>query len=156
MLNGNRTVKDFAEAPSQLLEYWCWTTEALEQLSCHYSYLSDNHRNLWLNQQDDETARQPPKTIPEELIRDLISTKNLNAGIALMQSLSRSIFDMKVYNPPTRAHLEEMDLGKVFHSLPQQLLGLQDFDDETPMGHGYATVSNFVWGAETSMYSYLQ
>ena len=156
MLNGNRVVKDFAEAPSQLLEYWCWTREALEQLSCHYSYLSDGHRSLWLKQQSDEAAKPPPETIPEALIQDLISTKYLHTGITLMQSLSRSMFDLQIYNPPSHVHLVNMDLGKAFHSLPQMLLGLRDFEHGTPMGHGHATVSNFVWGAEASMYSYLQ
>ena len=51
--------RDFVEAPSQMLENWCWNKDALRILSAHYK---------------DKTP------IDDKLIDDLIRSKNSSAG----------------------------------------------------------------------------
>ena len=34
--HGTSTVRDFVEAPSQMLENWCWEPKVLERLTCHH------------------------------------------------------------------------------------------------------------------------
>ena len=34
--NENSVARDFVEAPSQMLENWCWEPKVLEKMSSHY------------------------------------------------------------------------------------------------------------------------
>jgi metallopeptidase MepB len=74
---GASTVGDFNEAPSQMLENWCWDHAGLTRLSSHH-----------------ETG-QP---LPDETIEALVRTKNVQASMALMQQLRMFLFDMAVHS----------------------------------------------------------
>ncbi len=60
MFSGTRVERDFVEAPSQMLENWCWQPEALARMSRHH-------------------ATGAP--IPDALQAAMINTRNANAGI---------------------------------------------------------------------------
>ena len=55
--HGTNVVRDFVEAPSQMLENWCWKPAQLKSLSSHY-----------------ETGDK----IPDELIEKLTKTKHVS------------------------------------------------------------------------------
>ena len=54
--HGTSTVRDFVEAPSQMLENWCWTPSQLKALSHHYSSLSPEYEAAWREQTKDDKA----------------------------------------------------------------------------------------------------
>ncbi|KAE8138519.1 thimet oligopeptidase [Aspergillus pseudotamarii] len=155
MFHGHRTVADFTEAPSQLLEYWCWTPECLRQLSCHYSYVSPELYSHWLGGRDERNATQPPMELPLVLAQNLGATKQLNQGILTLRQVAFSKFDMQIHNPDSHHAIERMHIPKVYNSLLETTTGLSGPGNVYDWGHGHATTSHFVWGQEASYYSYL-
>jgi thimet oligopeptidase len=70
--SGTRVERDFVEAPSQMLENWCWQKEALDKMSRHY-----------------ETGAP----IPDALLGALLAAKNANAGVLNMRQIVLGTFD---------------------------------------------------------------
>jgi metallopeptidase MepB len=108
------------EAPSQLLEYWCWVPECLQRLSCHYSYVSPD------GDEDDECDSfmnhlpRPPKEIPRSIIERLVEGRSLNQGILTMRQIAFSSFDMEIHCPASQATIKSMDIGEIYNSLLQR------------------------------------
>ncbi|KAJ5943433.1 hypothetical protein N7516_003601 [Penicillium verrucosum] len=147
MFHGHRTVADFVEAPSQLLEYWCWVPECLQMLSCHYSYVSDKQ---WPS-----TLVQPPKEIPENLVRSLIAAKKVNQGILTLRQLAFSKFDMQIHCPSSHHLIQSIRTGEIYNSLLQKMTLLQGPENNIDWGNGHVTTSHYMWGQEANYYSYL-
>jgi Zn-dependent oligopeptidase len=76
--HGTSVEYDFVEAPSQMLENWCWQEAELERLSSHYL--------------------RPEERLPTDLIRSLISTKNLNAGLMNCRQLFFALWDLRIHS----------------------------------------------------------
>ncbi|CAH0490879.1 unnamed protein product [Peronospora farinosa] len=74
---GTRVERDFVEAPSQMLENWCWEKEPLQRLSSHY-----------------ETGAK----LSDDLIARLISTKNVSTGLLNKRQLLFAIFDQTIHS----------------------------------------------------------
>jgi metallopeptidase MepB len=102
--HGTSTVRDFVEAPSQMLENWCWTPSQLKSLSSHYE------------------SKQP---IPDEQIEKLIATKHVNDALFNLRQLHFGIFDMTVHQPESRQWLEELDISKLYNDLRAEISGLK-------------------------------
>ena len=87
--DGNSTTlakcpRDFVEAPSQMLENWCWTVEGLKRLSKHH-----------------ETGA----TLPRDLLDKMLAAKNVNVGLNMARQIYLSTLDLEIHgtNPPTTA-----------------------------------------------------
>ncbi|PYI28099.1 thimet oligopeptidase [Aspergillus indologenus CBS 114.80] len=155
MFHGHRTLADFTEAPSQLLEYWCWIPECLAKLSCHYSYVSDGYYQHWLGSRERMDVTRPPKEIPQSLTQDLGATKQLNQGILTLRQVAFSKFDMQIHHPVSHPDVETMDIADLYNRLLAHTTGLHGPENGHAWGHGFATTSHYVWGQEASYYSYL-
>ncbi|PYI09732.1 zincin [Aspergillus sclerotiicarbonarius CBS 121057] len=148
VFSGHRTVRDFVEAPSQLLEYWCWVPECLQQLSCHYSHLPE-YSERW---SDAAKGAKPPKEIPESLVQGLAAVKQVNQGILTLRQVAFSKFDMEIHDH--RSGSAWTPIAEVYNSRLQEMTLLQG-PGGSDWGHGYATTSHYMWGQEANYYSYL-
>lgn len=79
--NGNGThlakcPRDFVEAPSQMLENWCWNVAVVQRLSQHYD------------------TKLP---LPEEELRRLIAAKCVNVSLFTCRQLYLSFLDMRIH-----------------------------------------------------------
>ena len=97
----NGVAWDAVELPSQFLENWCWTPEALALISGHY-----------------ETG----EPLPEDLLQKVLAAKNFQSALFLIRQLEFALFDMRLhaeYQPESGANSE---LGTQLGDKVQQLL----------------------------------
>jgi metallopeptidase MepB len=102
--HGTAVVRDFVEAPSQMLENWCWTPSQLKSLSNHY-----------------ETAEK----ITDDLIDKLIKTKHVNDALFNLRQLHFGTFDMAVHTPASHEEVEAMKLSELYNNLRIEICGLK-------------------------------
>lgn len=156
--HGTSTVRDFVEAPSQMLENWCWTPSQLKALSSHY-----------------ETGEK----IPDELIEKQISTKHVNDALFNLRQLHFGIYDMQIHSPATHEELEAVDFGALYNELRSEIAGLKgpealgeprygcllfslntgiyitDMSNNSTWGNGQATFGHLMGGYDAGYYGYL-
>ena len=131
--HGTNTVRDFVEAPSQMLENWCWTPSQLKALSHHYSSLSPEYEAAWREQTKGQT--KPDARLPDELISNLIKTKHVNDALFNLRQLHFGIYDMTVHEPSNHAEAEAFKLSELYNKLRHEIT---TFDGPEAYGEGYA------------------
>lgn len=100
--HGTSTVRDFVEAPSQMLENWCWTPSQIKSLSGHY-----------------ETGEK----IPDELVQKQVATKHVNGALFNLRQLHFGIFDMAVHSPKSHEEVKNLDAASLYNELRTELVG---------------------------------
>jgi len=81
---------DAVELPSQFLENWCWSREALNLLAGHY---------------------QTGVPLPEELYQRMLAAKHFQAGILMARQLEFALFDFRLhhdYDPARGGRVREV------------------------------------------------
>ncbi|KAJ7095922.1 metallopeptidase MepB [Mycena belliarum] len=74
--HGTKVARDFVEAPSQMLENWCWEPEVLQKMSSHYE------------------TQQP---LSPELIEKIVKSRYVNVGLFFLRQVFFAKFDIKVH-----------------------------------------------------------
>ncbi|KAJ7599942.1 hypothetical protein C8J56DRAFT_3879 [Mycena floridula] len=77
--HGSRGALDFVEAPSQMLENWCWDAKVLGQISSHYE------------------SGQP---MPASMISKLLDSRYSSVGLFYLIQVSFSKFDLQIHLGP--------------------------------------------------------
>lgn len=134
--HGTSVVGDFVEAPSQMLENWCWTAEQLTSLSSHYS-----------------TGAK----LPAELVDKIIATKHVNDALLNLRQLHFALFDMKVHDVPAPGDVQKLDPAVEYNRLRTEVSGLDGPDDnrDNEYGNGQATFGHLMGGYDAGYYGYL-
>ncbi|KAL2881459.1 hypothetical protein SGCOL_003024 [Colletotrichum sp. CLE4] len=178
------TVVDFGEAPSQMLENWCWSAEQLRGLGRHYSYLSEGCLADWREKQiargvpGEEGAgagtTQPPERIPEDIVEGLVAAKHVGQGLGTLQQLFISVFDMAVHQLPASIITQEepstivaagavkgeaaVDFTMLWNSLRREIVPTDDPpilpNDDTNWGHGYTNIGHLMDEYDAGFYGY--
>ncbi|OJJ02041.1 hypothetical protein ASPVEDRAFT_41555 [Aspergillus versicolor CBS 583.65] len=154
--HGTSTVRDFVEAPSQMLENWCWDPSQLKSLSKHYSTLSPEYLAAWKEQANGQA--EPSENIPDEVIANLIRAKHVNDALFNLRQLHFGIFDMTVHEPESHEKIQELPITSTYNRLRKEItqldgpevLGLGD-----DWGNGQATFGHLMGGYDAGYYGYL-
>ncbi|KAI1171157.1 hypothetical protein F4777DRAFT_566511 [Nemania sp. FL0916] len=126
--HGAETASDFNEAPSQMLEEWCWDARSLKLLSGHY-------------------LTEDP--LPEKMIASLLRTRVVLPAVKLLPQLRMTLFDADVHSV-SRSDSEPVDVAKIY-SKHNDYAGIGGVGDE----YGYASYRQLFSGNDGLMYSYL-
>ena len=156
--HGTATVRDFVEAPSQMLENWCWTPSQLKALSRHYSSLTPEYMKAW-EEAAGQSAEKPEQRIPDELVNKLIKTKNLNGALFNLRQLHFGIFDMTIHEPKSHDALEAMKISETYNFLRKdisKLDGPEVLGQGEDWGNGQATFGHLMGGYDAGYYGYLR
>ncbi|KAK3701862.1 metalloendopeptidase [Vermiconidia calcicola] len=155
--HGTSTVRDFVEAPSQMLENWCWTPSQLKSLSKHWSYLTPEYTQAW-KEASKEGESQPPETMPEELINSIVNTRHINDALFNLRQLHFGIFDMTVHTPSSHSAVESLDASSTYNRLRHEISkidGPEALGEGYDWGHGQATFGHLIGGYDAGYYGYL-
>jgi len=101
--SGFNVENDFVEAPSQMLEYWCYTNKALKKMTSHI-----------------DTG----KKIPLKYIKKIKELKNVFSGHSYKRQLLFGIYDMIIHTK------ENIDPLKIWFKTREKVLG-KDYKDDT-------------------------
>lgn len=158
--HGTSTVRDFVEAPSQMLENWCWAPSQLKSLSHHYSSLSPEYLEAWKEQAGSVNgANKPEDKIPDELISNLIKTKNLNGALFNLRQLHFGLFDMFIHEPESHDALEKVKISEKYNGLRKEIChldGPEVLGEGDRWGNGQATFGHLMGGYDAGYYGYLR
>jgi thimet oligopeptidase len=109
--SGFNTEWDFVEAPSQIMEHWCWDADVLQRFAFHYA------------------TREP---IPRDMVEQLVAARDLHVGLFNLRQVAFGKLDMAFHGPG-----EDKDLRRIDRETTE--LGLFPFHEDTfyPAGFGH-------------------
>ncbi len=121
---------DFVEAPSQMLEYWCYQKEPLQMMSRHV-----------------ETG----EPIPDFIVEKLNNMNKVLTGYQNKRQLLFGLFDLKV-------HMMKFDEGTQFNSVNTWYqVEKEVFNFESPIQlHNMASFGHLMGGYDAGYYGYLR
>ncbi|KAK9374977.1 uncharacterized protein V1513DRAFT_444249 [Lipomyces chichibuensis] len=125
--HGTNVARDFVEAPSQMLEYWCWQKNELKNLSSHYL--------------------EPSKTIDDDLIEKIVKSKHVNGGLFNLRQLHFAMFDMTLHTSDG-----SIDVTKAWNEMREDISLMQQGNETT---YGYASFGHLMGGYDSGYYGYL-
>lgn len=127
---GTQVERDFVEAPSQMLEQFCWNATVLRMLSGHHSERGE----------DGEPAR-----LPDELVASMLAAKTATSGLVFKRQLVFGTFDQRIH---TR---DSADVAEVFAATQGEVSG---GIAATPGTCFPANFAHLAGGYEASYYGY--
>ncbi|KAF4552950.1 Peptidase family M3-like protein 1 [Elsinoe fawcettii] len=157
LFHGTNTVRDFVEAPSQMLENWCWTPSQLRSLSKHYSYLSDSYKAAWSESAKSTTA-PPSEQLPDNLVDSIIRTRHVNDALFNLRQLHFGIFDMTVHEGESHKQIEDLRVSELYNKLRKEISlidGPEVRGEGYEWGNGEATFGHLIGGYDAGYYGYL-
>ncbi|KAL5492873.1 PRD1 [Sanghuangporus weigelae] len=124
--HGTSVARDFVEAPSQMLENWCWEPKVLKQMSQHYK------------------TKEP---LSDDLIKKIIDSRYMNVGLFYLRQLFFAKFDIKIHTDQ-----QPTDYTALWNNL-RESVSLVKGSDVPEAGQG--TFSHITGGYDAGYYGYM-
>jgi len=123
---GTRVEQDFVEAPSQMLENWCYDREILRKISGHFKDLS--------------------KTLPDELLNNILRSKYFLEPLKNRRQLHFGTFDMLAHTAEGK-----VDSAALWHKCMKEIA----LTESQPGTNGAAGFGHLLGGYSAGYYGYL-
>ncbi|TFY78786.1 hypothetical protein EWM64_g5225 [Hericium alpestre] len=122
--HGTSVARDFVEAPSQMLENWCWEPKVLAKMSSHYK------------------TEQP---LSADLIDKIVKSRYVNVGLFYLRQLFFAKFDLKVHTEK-----EAEDYTALWNNLRESISLVKG----GKQGPGQGSFGHIVGGYDAGYYGY--
>lgn len=123
--SGTSVERDFVEAPSQMLENWCYEPEALARMSGHWQ---DHSQKL-----------------PQEQVERLVKARNANSGMLDKRQLVFGLFDLTIHT------MSEANTAEIYAKVLKEVAGM----DASPGTNFAAGFAHLAGGYDASYYGYM-
>lgn len=132
--HGASTASDFNEAPSQMLENWCWLPAVLGILSKHHKNSDSSQGKIHQQGLDGRTFEIIDKasSIPDDLIEKLVSSKRAKNVLQCLALLSMSLVDVSVDRVLADGEAANLDTTLLYHQAMASAFGFDVPDDPPP------------------------
>ena len=124
--SGTSVSRDFVEVPSKMLENWAYSPEVLGRVSGHY--------------------KNPEEKLPEELVKKLIASKNMDSGLVYLRQLFFSLLDMRYHSARGK-----VDTTRLYGRLMKKI----SLIPMSPGTHPQASFGHLMGGYQAGYYGYL-
>lgn len=151
--HGTEVAEDFGEAPSQMLENWCWTPIFLKSLGQHFSYMSSEYFKFW--KESSNGAPQPPSQMPDEMIENIVRLRNTNSAGFFLEQLQLCAFDMMIHQPKSNEAVESLDLAREYNKLVKDIQMFDVPDSSDAWNRSFVAMPHFMENYDAGYYSYL-
>ncbi|EJD41293.1 zincin [Auricularia subglabra TFB-10046 SS5] len=125
--HGTAVNVDFGEAPSQMLENWCYLPKVLERMTSHYE------------------TKEP---MAADLIEKLIKNRHRLRGLFLLNQLAFSKFDVTVHTDK-----EPRDVAKLWHEMGEETSLMKRGETPLPGYGGFGHLVHYDVGYYSYAYS---
>ncbi len=127
--HGTKVQRDFVEAPSQMLENWCYSPSILKRLSAH---------------------QVTGESLPETLIEKLNAQKKINQGYSSKRQLSFGLFDLALHSSEVggKRHIDSQHL---WYRIQDNVIGFHDPSNT----HFAAAFGHLMGGYQAGYYGYM-
>ena len=130
--SGTNTEADFVEAPSQIMEHWCWRPEVLARFARH-------HRT--------------GEAIPDQLVNQLVAARDLNVGVDKLRQIQFGVLDMGLHGPRREDEVAE-DGERDLDAILQRAEAVSGFPHQ-PGTFFPASFGHLLSGYDAGYYGYL-
>ncbi|EJC99683.1 Metalloprotease [Fomitiporia mediterranea MF3/22] len=124
--HGTNVARDFVEAPSQMLENWCWEPKVLKYMSQHFK------------------TKEP---LSDDLIKKIIDSRYVNIGLYYLRQLFFAKFDIKVHTDQ-----EPTDYTALWNNLRTHISLVKGSKEPEP---GQGTFGHITGGYDAGYYGYM-
>ncbi|KAB5588390.1 Metallopeptidase MepB [Ceratobasidium theobromae] len=128
--HGTSVARDFVEAPSQMLENWCWEPEVLKKVSSHF---------------------EKKESLSDDLIKKLIDSRYVNVGLFYLRQIFFGKFDIRVHTQSTKEPKPEVDYRQLWSTIREETSLVKSGGNVTS---DPATFAHITGGYDAGYYSY--
>lgn len=125
--SGTSVERDFVEAPSQMLENWCYEVDVLRRISGHY--------------------KDHSKPLPDDYLNSLIKARNADTGLLNSRQIFFGMFDQTIHSSDD----ETIDTAALYDQFRQKYTGIS----APPGTNGAASFGHLMGGYDAQYYGYL-
>eukprot|EP00744_Colponema_vietnamica_P009359 GILI01013315.1.p1 GENE.GILI01013315.1~~GILI01013315.1.p1 ORF type:complete len:264 (-),score=76.03 GILI01013315.1:263-937(-) len=122
---GTSVERDFVEAPSQMLENWCWESAPLSLLSCH---------------------KDSAEPLPPSLLQPLLKSRHLCAALLTKRQIVLALLDQSLHSDRYNH-----DSAAILSDLQREVMGIE----ATPGTNMAASFGHLAGGYDAQYYGYL-